>query len=149
MIPLALLETGGHAEYGRDGQTTGDQKSSGAGIGSSDFAVQPLAHFLARLEKRDALLIDRHMRAGARIAAGTRRTMLDRERTETAQLDPVAASQGRNDLIENSVHNVLDIPLIKMRVVLGDTLNEFGFDHRDCDPERGDVHFRENALNCQ
>jgi hypothetical protein len=36
-----------------------------------------------------------------------------------------------------------------MRVVLGDTLNKFGFDHRDCDPGRADVHFRENALNCQ
>src|SRR3981189_3333891 len=42
--------------------------------------------------------------------------------------------QRRDDLIENRVHDVLDIPLIEMRVVLGDTLNEFGFDHRDLDP---------------
>src|SRR5205085_10734012 len=38
------------------------------------------------------------------------------------------------DLVEDRVYNVLDIPLIEMRVVLGDTLNEFGFNHRDWDP---------------
>jgi len=38
-----------------------------AGFGRA-VAVQPFAHFLARLEKRDALLIDRHMCAGTRIA---------------------------------------------------------------------------------
>jgi hypothetical protein len=75
--------------------------------------------------------------------------MLHRECTETAQLDPVAARQRRDDLIENRVHDILDIPLIEMRVVLGDSLNEFGFDHRDWDPGLGDIHFRENALNCQ
>jgi hypothetical protein len=36
-----------------------------------------------------------------------------------------------------------------MRVVFGDALNEFGFDHRDWDPEIADIHFRENTLNCQ
>jgi hypothetical protein len=36
-----------------------------------------------------------------------------------------------------------------MRVVLGDALNEFGFDHRGWDPGTCGVHFRENALNCQ
>ena len=74
------------------------------------------------------------MRAGARIAAGAGRTMLHRKCAETAQLDPVAARQRRDDLIEDRVHNVLDIPLIEMRVVLGDALNQFGFDHRDWDP---------------
>ena len=97
-------------------------------------AVQPFAHFLAGLEERNALLIDRDMRAGARIAAGAGGTMLDRECAETAQLDPVAARQGSHDLIEDRVHNILDIPLIEMRVVLGDALNKFGFDHRDWDP---------------
>src|ERR1035437_3019514 len=43
---------------------------SASGAGSSAVAVQPFTHFLARLEKRDALLIHRYMRAGARIAAG-------------------------------------------------------------------------------
>jgi hypothetical protein len=57
--------------------------------------------------------------------------MLDRESTEAAELDTVAARQSRDDLIENRVHNVLHIPLVEMRVVLGDALNEFGFDHLD------------------
>ena len=60
--------------------------------------------------------------------------MLDRERAKTAQLDAVAARQRSHDLIENRIHDVLDIPLVEMRVVLGDTLNEFGFDHREVGP---------------
>src|SRR3954470_20344590 len=71
-----------------------------ARLGCPVVAVQTLAHFLARLEKRDALLIDRHMRAGARIAAGASGTMLHRKRTESAELDPVAPRQRRDDLIE-------------------------------------------------
>jgi hypothetical protein len=69
------------------------------------------------------------MGAGAWIAARARRPMLDRKRPETTQLDPIAARQGRDDFIKDRVHDVLDIPLIKMRVVLGDALNEFGFNH--------------------
>src|SRR5712671_4837833 len=49
------------------------------GVGRSAVAVEALAHLLARFEKRDALLIDRHVRAGARIAAGPRGAMLDRK----------------------------------------------------------------------
>jgi hypothetical protein len=60
--------------------------------------------------------------------------MLDGERTETTQFHPVATRQRRHDLIEYRVHNVLDIPLVEMRVVLGDTLNQFGLDHREGDP---------------
>src|SRR5438105_14079279 len=98
---------------------------SSAGVGClAAFAVQALAHFLACLEERDALLIDRHMRAGARIAAGPCWPMLDRKRAKAAQLDPVATRQGSDDLIENRVHDILDIPLVEVRVVLGDTLNE-------------------------
>src|ERR1700742_4869764 len=93
-------------------------RALGAGVGSLGVAVQPLAHFLAGLEERHALLIDRHMFASAWIAPGAGRTMLDRERTKTAQLDAVAARQGGDDFIENRVHNVLDIPLVKVRVVL-------------------------------
>src|SRR4030095_12578554 len=101
------------------------------------------------LEERHALLVDRHMGAGARIAPRPRRTMLDRESTEAAQLDTVAARERCDDLIEDRVHNVRHIPLIEVRVVLGDALNKFGFDHRSWDPGRADIHFRENTLNCQ
>src|ERR1700720_2485270 len=64
-------------------------------------AVEPLAHFLAGLEERHRLLLHRDLRAGARIAAGAGRTVLDREGAEAAQLDPVAARHRRDDLPEN------------------------------------------------
>ena len=69
------------------------------------------------------------MRAGARIASGACRAMLDRERAKTAQLDTIAARECCDDLIENRIHNIFHISLIEMRVVLGDALNKFGFDH--------------------
>lgn len=97
-------------------------------------AVQPLTHFLAGLEERNALLVDGDMGASAGITPGACRAMLDREGTEAAQLDAITAREGRYDLFENRIHNVLDIPLVQMRVVLGDTLNKFGFDHREIGP---------------
>src|SRR5262249_40030605 len=62
-------------------------------------AVQPLAHFLARLEERNAFLVDRHMGAGPWIAPGTGGAMFHRERAKATQLDPVAARQGSHDFI--------------------------------------------------
>jgi hypothetical protein len=59
-----------------------------------------------------------------------------RKRAKTAQFDTIAPRQCGDDLVEYRIHNVLDIPLVKMRVVLGDALNKFGFDHRDWDPGR-------------
>lgn len=97
-------------------------------------AIQPLAHFLAGFEERNALLIDRDMGASTRIATGTCRAVLHRKGTEAAQLDAVTARESRYDLFENRIHNILDIPLVQMRVVLGDTLNKFGFDHREIGP---------------
>ena len=97
-------------------------------------AWQPFAQFLAGLEERNALLVDGDMGTGARIAPGARGTVLDRESAEAAQLDAVAACKCRYDLLENRIHNILDIPLVQMRVVLGDTLNKFGFDHREIGP---------------
>src|SRR3954471_21709250 len=135
--------------YSRRVERTRPVSGAGVRVGRGGFAVQPLAHFLPRLEKRHALLIDRHVRPGARIAPRARGPMLDRERAETAQFDPIAARQRRNDFVENGIHNILHIPLIEVRVVLGDALHQFGFDHRTRNPWRGDMHFRENALNCQ
>src|SRR5438477_2186709 len=128
-------------ESGRAGPTP--QTATGCGLKGSGLrarlgrpvlAVQAFAHFLAGLEERHALLVDRHMGTGAWIAPRTGRTVLDRERAKTAQLDAVAAGQRSDDLIENRVHDILDIPLIEVRVVLGNALNEFGFDHRECYP---------------
>jgi hypothetical protein len=89
------------------------------------------------------------MRPGARVAPGARRTVLYRKCAETAQLDAVTARKCGDDFIENGVDDVLDIPLIQVRVVLGDALDEFGFDHLTRDRWAWGRHFRENALNCQ
>src|SRR5204863_3617645 len=92
--------------------------------------VQPLAHFLAGLEERHGLLIHRHMRTGTRIASRARRTVLDRERPEAAQLDAVAARERRGDLAEHRVDDVLDVALVEMRVLRGDALHQLRLDHR-------------------
>ena len=39
-------------------------------------------------------------------------------------------SKAVTDGVEDRVHDVLDVPLIQMRVPLGDLQNQFGFDHR-------------------
>src|SRR5215471_9812900 len=93
------------------------------------------------------------MRAGARIAAGAGRSVLDREGAETAQLDPVAARERVDDLAEDRVDDVLDIALIKMRILRGDALNQFGLDHRHCRPHerppRAGLKARRAALRAQ
>src|SRR5712691_8905511 len=103
----------------------------GSGARRSAAAVQALAHFLAGFEERHAFLVDRYARAGARIAAFARRPILHREGAEAAQLHPVAARQGGGDLVEDGVDDVFDVPLIKVRILRRNPLNELGFDHRD------------------
>ena len=68
------------------------------------------------LNTRDGLLRHRHGLPGARIAAGPRAPPLDGERTEAAQLHPVAAPQRLGDLVEDRIDDILDIALIEMRI---------------------------------
>src|SRR5258708_24416536 len=77
-------------------------------------AVEPLAHFLAGLEERHRLLVDRDMRPGARIASGARRPVLDRKGAKPAQLDAVAARHGGDDLAQDGVDDVLHVALVEM-----------------------------------
>src|SRR5215467_10570502 len=97
-------------------------------------AIEPLAHFLAGLEERHRLLLDRDVGAGARVAAGPRRAVLDGEGAEAAQLDPIAARHGRDDLTENGVDDIFHVALVEMRVLRRDALHELGLDHRCCRP---------------
>src|SRR5262245_43442467 len=99
--------------------------------GRSTVAVQALAHLLAGLEERHGLLVHRDAGAGARVTAFARRPFLDRERPEAAQLDAIAARQGGGDLAEDGVDDILDVPLVKVRILRRDPLNELGFDHCD------------------
>ena len=57
------------------------------------------------------LLVDGDMSAGTRVAAGARRTILDREGAEAAQLDPIAARERIDDLAEDRVDDILDVAL--------------------------------------
>src|SRR5580658_8002155 len=93
-------------------------------------SIEALAHFLAGFEERRELLGDRHLVAGARIAAGAGLTLLGRERAEAAQLDALAPSQRVGDLAENGVDDGLDVALVEMRIARGHALHEFRLDHR-------------------
>src|SRR6266581_2119696 len=102
----------------------------------SAFAIEALAHFLAGLEERNALLLDGDVRPGARIAPGAGRPVLDRKGAEAAQLDAIAAGERGDDLAQDGIDDVLDVALIEMRVLRRDTLDELGFDHRIAAPGR-------------
>ena len=44
-------------------------------------------------------------------------------------IDWIAARHGGDDLAQNGVDDVLDVALIKVRVLLGNALHELGLDH--------------------
>src|SRR5262245_44046180 len=73
--------------------------------------VQPLAHFLAGLEERNALLINRDMFAGTWVAARSRGTVFHGKRAKSAQFHPVAARKRGYDLIQDRVDNILNVSL--------------------------------------
>src|SRR5262249_26514720 len=88
-------------------------------------AIETLAHLLAGLEERHMLFVYRDMRAGTWVASGSSRPLLHRKRAEAAQFHAVATRQRGNDFAQYGVDDVLDVALIKMRVLCSDTLNEF------------------------
>src|SRR5438552_3934954 len=69
------------------------------------------------------------MRAGAGVSAGAGRSILDREGAESPELDPIAARHRADDLAENGIDDVLDITLIKMRVLRRNALHKLRLDH--------------------
>ena len=64
--------------------------------------VQPVAQLFAGLEVGHDLVRNLHLVAGAGIAPTRSRARADREGTEATQLHPVAAGQGRADLLEHA-----------------------------------------------
>ncbi len=75
------------------------------------------------------LFLDRDGFAGSRVPANAGIAPLDREGTESAQLDALAARHGVNNFIEYRRHNTVYITLDEMRIFLGYLLDEFGSDH--------------------
>src|SRR5262245_25914692 len=88
-------------------------------------AVEPLAHLLTGLEERHVLLVDRDMGAGAWIAPGAGGPVLHRNCAKAAQLHAVAARERRDHLAEDCVDDVLDVTLVKVRILPRDALNQF------------------------
>src|SRR6185437_6181200 len=80
--------------------------------------VHPLPQFLARLEMRDVLAGQRHGRAGLRIAARARRTVMQRETAEAADLDAVAGRQRATHLLDDVAHREFDIGERQMLLAL-------------------------------
>jgi hypothetical protein len=75
--------------------------------------VEPFAHLFTSFEKGHALLIDHDVGTGTRIASGTRWALFDRECAEAAQLHPITARHRGDDFAENSVHDLLDVALMR------------------------------------
>jgi hypothetical protein len=55
--------------------------------------------------------------------------VLDREGAETAQLYSVTLCHGARNLAEDRVDDILDIALIEMWILGGNTLDKLGLDH--------------------
>src|SRR4051794_29536711 len=78
------------------------------GGGKAVLEVQPLAHFLARLEIGHALGGDVDRVAGPRITALARIALAGGESAETAKLDPAALVELVDDRIEESGDDAFD-----------------------------------------
>jgi hypothetical protein len=98
--------------------------------------VQPLPHFPSRLEEWNILLFNGDMSARARIAACARGSLPYREHTKAAYFNAVAARHCLSDRIERGVHDVLNVVMTEIRVLLGEPLYEIGFKHL-CRKRRG------------
>src|SRR4051794_24622476 len=96
--------------------------------------VQTFAQLLAGLEEGDKLLCHVNAGPGARIAADAGVALLDGEGPETPQFDPVATSQRLGYLVENGGDDLLDIPLVEVRVLFRKTQDQLRLGHRPCFP---------------
>jgi hypothetical protein len=55
--------------------------------------------------------------------------LLDRKRAKAAQFHAVACGKGIGDLVKDGVHDLFDIALVEVRIVVRDLLDQFGTDH--------------------
>src|SRR5215204_783427 len=98
--------------------------------------VKPTVHILAGLERQSALLGHRHSLTIARIAPRARVTLLDREHPKAAQLHPIPSRQSGRDRAQDRIDDDLNIPLVQVRVLLRDPLDQFRLEHRSLTPKR-------------
>jgi hypothetical protein len=88
-------------------------------------AIQALAQFLARTEKRRALLANRNRLARARIAPHAAGTHLHAEGAEAAQFHPMAFGQRFADAIQYRRHDAFHIAVVQVRIASGEPCNQF------------------------
>src|SRR5690606_35554343 len=91
-----------------------------------------LPQFLAGLEEWNPFFLDLHRFAGSRVAPDAGRAILHRKSSETAKFDTISVGQGVGDLLEYRVDDIFHVAQKKMRVAVGDALNELGLDHHTC-----------------
>src|SRR3954464_687081 len=91
--------------------------------------VEPKVHVPARLEGRNDLFGHRDLGAIARVSSRARVPLLDREHAKAAQFNPISPRQCSRDRVQNGVDDGLHVPLVQVRVLLGDPLNQFRLDH--------------------
>jgi putative oxidoreductase len=91
--------------------------------------IEALSHLLSRFEDRHELLRDLNGFAGTRIAPSTSAALFDREGPEATKLDSTTLCKSITDGIKDRVHDLLDVTLIQMRVLLSEFLDQFGFNH--------------------
>jgi hypothetical protein len=91
--------------------------------------IETVAQFLAGLEERHALFCHLNAVASAWIAPDAGITVPDRECSEAAQLDAIAAGQGCGDLAKHRRHYRLDVALVKVGIPFRESLNELGLGH--------------------
>ena len=87
--------------------------------------IDPLAQILARLEMRNVLAGERDRLAGLRIAALARRTEMQREAAEAADLDALAAGERVAHDLEHLLDRELDVLRGQVLLLGGDDLDQF------------------------
>src|SRR3954447_7925243 len=91
--------------------------------------VEAAVHVAAGLEGRNDLFGHRDLGAIARVSSHARVPLLDREHAKAAQFNPIPLRQRGRDRVQNGVDDGLHVPLVQVRVLLGDPLNQFRLDH--------------------
>src|SRR5690554_6436415 len=77
----------------------------------------------------NVLARQRHGLSGLRIAAGTRRTVVQREAAETADFDAVAIGERAPHHLQQRFHREVDIVGLQVPLALGEDFDELGLGH--------------------
>src|SRR5258706_6641547 len=92
--------------------------------------IDPLAQLLAGLEVRHVLLRYQHLVTGFRIAAGTRRAVVQAEAAEATDFDAPAIGQRVRHRLQNCLDGEFGVFGFERRVALRKQLDQFRFGHR-------------------